>query len=90
MLVPVGGGPKAFNAAEAVQAVQLLKPKIIIPTQYLTTAASDTCELSSVDEFLALMQGTPVTRASSGTLTVRPNDLPTQGMRIQVYQYPTA
>jgi hypothetical protein len=36
------------------------------------------------------MQGTPVTRASSGTLTVRPNDLPTQGMRIQVYQYPTA
>jgi L-ascorbate metabolism protein UlaG (beta-lactamase superfamily) len=90
MLVPVGGGPKAFDAAEAVQAVQVLKPKVVIPTQYLTTAASDTCELAPVDEFLALMQGTPVTRASSGSLTVRPNDLPSQGMRIQVYQYPTA
>lgn len=90
MLVPVGGGPKAYNAAEAVQAVQVLKPKIVIPTQYLTTAADDGCELAPVDEFLALMQGTPVTRAASGSLGVRPNDLPSQGMRIQVYQYPTA
>ncbi len=90
MLVPVGGGPKAFNPAEAVQAVQVLKPKVVIPTQYLTTAASGTCELVPVDEFLALMQGTPVTQATSGSLTVRPSDLPSQGMRIQVYQYPIA
>lgn len=90
MLVPVGGGPKAYNPVEAVQAVQVLKPKIVIPTQYLTTAADESCELVPVDEFLALMQGTPVTRASSGSLGVRPNDLPSQGMRIQVYQYPTA
>ncbi|PZU99689.1 MAG: Zn-dependent hydrolase [Leptolyngbya sp.] len=90
MLVPVGGGPKAYTAAEAVQAVQVLKPKIAIPTHYLTTVAGESCELSPVDEFLSLMQGTPVTRAASGSLGVRPNDLPGQGMRIQVYQYPRA
>jgi L-ascorbate metabolism protein UlaG (beta-lactamase superfamily) len=90
MLVPVGGGPKAYTAAEAVQAVQVLKPKIVIPTHYETTAAGDSCELAPVDEFLSLMQGTSVTRASSGSLGVRPNDLPSQGMRIQVYQYPRA
>ena len=90
MLVPVGGGPKAYTAAEAVQAVQVLKPKVVIPTHYLTTAAADSCELAPIDEFLSLMQGTPVTRASSGSLGVRPSDLPSQGMRIQVYQYPRA
>ncbi len=90
MLVPVGGGPKAYTAAEAVQAVQVLKPKIAIPTHYLTTVAGESCELSPVDEFLSLMQGTPVTRAANGSLSLRPSDLPSQGMRIQVYQYPSA
>ncbi|TVQ09318.1 MAG: Zn-dependent hydrolase [Leptolyngbya sp. DLM2.Bin27] len=90
MLVPVGGGPKAYTAAEAVQAVQVLRPKIVVPTHYLTTAAGETCELDPVDDFLALMQGTPVTRATTGSLGIRPSDLPSQGMRIQVYQYPRA
>jgi L-ascorbate metabolism protein UlaG (beta-lactamase superfamily) len=90
MLVPVGGGPKAYTAAEAVQAVQVLRPKIVVPTHYMTTVAGDTCELDPVDDFLALMQGTPVTRATSGSLGIRPSDLPSQGMRIQVYQYPKA
>jgi L-ascorbate metabolism protein UlaG (beta-lactamase superfamily) len=90
MLVPVGGGPKAFDAAEAVQAVQVLRPKVVIPTHYLTTAAGESCDLDPVDKFLALMPGTPVTRAGQGALTVRPNDLPSEGMRIQVYQYPRA
>jgi len=90
MLVPVGGGPKAYNPTEAVQAIQVLKPKIVIPTHYLTTAANETCDLKPLDEFLALMQGTPITRATGGALSLRPSDLPSSGMRIQVYQYPTA
>ncbi|MFQ4138007.1 MBL fold metallo-hydrolase [Nodosilinea sp. PGN35] len=90
MLVPVGGGPKAYTAAEAVQAVQVLRPKIVVPTHYLTTVAGESCELDPVDDFLALMPGTPVTRAGQGALTVRANDLPGEGMRIQVYQYPRA
>ncbi|MGB3201977.1 MAG: MBL fold metallo-hydrolase [Nodosilinea sp.] len=88
MLVPVGGGPKAYTAAEAVQAVQVLRPKIVIPTHYLTAGAGESCDLDPVDNFLALMPGTPVTRASSGSLGIRPNDLPNEGMRIQVYQSP--
>ncbi|WOD40277.1 MBL fold metallo-hydrolase [Nodosilinea sp. E11] len=90
MLVPVGGGPKAYTAAEAVQAVQVLRPKIVIPTHYSSSVAGESCDLDPVDNFLALMPGTPVTRAASGSLGVRPNDLPSEGMRIQVYQYPRA
>ncbi|HIK46266.1 MAG TPA: MBL fold metallo-hydrolase [Leptolyngbyaceae cyanobacterium M65_K2018_010] len=90
LLVPVGGTPYVYTPAEAVQAIQVLKPKVVIPTYFLTSAADDTCELKPVDEFLALMQGTPITRAPSGALSIRPSDLPTQGMRIQVYQYPVA
>jgi L-ascorbate metabolism protein UlaG (beta-lactamase superfamily) len=90
LLVPVGGGPKAYTAEEAVQAIQVLRPRIVIPTHYLTTAASDTCDLSPLDDFLALMQGTPITRAPQGSLSIRPSDLPSEGMRIQVYQYPLA
>lgn len=90
LLVPVGGGPKAYTPEEAVQAIQVLRPKVVIPTHYLTTAASDTCDLSSLDNFLSLMQGTPITRAPQGTLSIRPSDLPNEGMRIQVYQYPLA
>jgi len=89
LLVPVGGGPKAYTAEEAVQAVQTLKPKIVIPTHYLTAAAdSESCDLAEVDEFLALMQGTPVTKANAGALSVGPGDLPAEGMRIQVYEFP--
>ncbi len=89
MLVPVGGGPKAYTAEEALQTVQTLKPKVVIPTHYLTAAAdAESCDLTGVDEFLALMQGTPVTQASSGALSVRPGDLPAEGMRIQVYEFP--
>lgn len=88
LFVPVGGGPKAYNAEEAVQAIQVLKPKVVVPTQYLTQAADpESCDLSGVDAFLALMQGVPVTRATNGSLSVRPSDLPQEGMRIQIYEY---
>jgi L-ascorbate metabolism protein UlaG (beta-lactamase superfamily) len=90
LLVPVGGSPKAYTAEEAVQAIQVLRPKVVIPTHYLTTAANDTCNLSPLDDFLMLMQGTPITRAPEGTLSIRPSDLPNEGMRIQIYQYPRA
>lgn len=90
LLVPVGGGDKAYTPAEAVQAIQTLKPKIVIPTHYRTAAANDTCTLQPLDTFLSLMQGTPITRAPSGSLSIRPSDLPAEGMRIQVYQTPLA
>lgn len=73
-----------------MQAIQTLKPKIVIPTHYRTAAANDTCTLQPLDTFLSLMQGTPITRAPSGSLSIRPSDLPAEGMRIQVYQTPLA
>ncbi len=90
LLIPVGGGDKAYTPAEAVQAIQVLKPKLVIPTHYLTAAAADSCSLKPLEQFLSLMQGTPISRASGGSLSVRPADLPAKGMRIQVYQAPLA
>jgi len=87
LLVPVGGGPKAYTAEEAKQAIQVLNPKLIIPMHYHTKAAAkDTCELVGVDDFLKLMDGTPVKRIGDA-LSVRPSDLPANGMAIQVMSY---
>ncbi len=88
LLIPVGGGPKAYTPEEAAATVQDLQPKLVIPTQYRTQAADpETCDIVAVDEFLGLMSGTAVTRPGS-TLTVSPGSLPSSGMRIAVLSYP--
>lgn len=88
LLVPVGGGPKAYTPQEAVEAVRSLNPKLIIPTHYRTQAADgDACDIVAVDEFLTLMQGTSVNR-TTGTLSVSPSGLPSDGMSIAVLNYP--
>lgn len=88
LMVPVGGGPKAYTAEEAVQAIQTLKPKVIIPTQYLTQAADrENCDITGLEDFLKLMPGTPVSRASGDTVSLQPSGLPAEGMRIQVMNY---
>lgn len=88
LLVPVGGGQKAYNSQEAQQAIQSLNPKLVIPTHYRTQAADAArCDIVSLDEFLALMDGTPVRRSNNDTLTVTPADLPQNGSAIQVLSY---
>ncbi len=87
LLVPVGGGPKAYTPAEAVEAVRSLNPKIVIPTHYRTQAANaETCDIVGVSEFIALMSGTPVTQGDN-SLTVSASGLPSSGMRIEVLSY---
>jgi L-ascorbate metabolism protein UlaG (beta-lactamase superfamily) len=87
LMIPVGGGPKAYTAAEAQQAIQLLNPKLIIPTHYRTAAAAkDTCDIVGVDEFLKLMAGTPVRKGGS-SLGIGRGDLPSSGSVIQVMSY---
>jgi L-ascorbate metabolism protein UlaG (beta-lactamase superfamily) len=82
--IPVGGGPKAYTPEEAKQAIGILNPKIVIPTQYRTAAAdTKSCELAAVEQFLGLMGGVPVRRGGS-SLTLRSGDLPKQGFVIQV------
>jgi L-ascorbate metabolism protein UlaG (beta-lactamase superfamily) len=88
VLVPVGGGPKAYTAAEAKQALQVLSPKMAIPTHYRTQAAAqNACDLVPVDEFLSLMDGTAMRRLTSNTITFKPTDLPKDGTLIRVLSY---
>jgi L-ascorbate metabolism protein UlaG (beta-lactamase superfamily) len=78
LLIPVGGGDKAYTAEEAKVAIGMLEPRFVVPTHYLTSGADQkTCNLSPVDEFLKLMAGTPV-RRSGGSLGVSPGSLPSQ------------
>lgn len=83
LLLPVGGGPKAYAASEAADAIASLQPKLVIPTQYRTSAASGSCDLEALQSFLDVMSGTPVDRVGS-TLSVGSGSLPASGMRIKV------
>lgn len=77
LLIPVGGGVKAYNPQEAKQTVMTLKPKIVIPTQYRTAAADrESCDLATVDQFLKLTDGMEVKQVGSNKIVIKPQDLP--------------
>jgi len=85
--IPVGGSAKAYNAQEAKQAIQVLNPKLVIPTHYRTQAADAAkCEISAVDDFLKLMQGTTIRRSNSDTITISSGNLPETSV-IQILSY---
>lgn len=87
-LIPVGGGPKNYNPEEAKAAIEVLQPRIAIPTQYFTGAAdSKACELVSVDEFLKLVKDKNVRMIQDDRLRVSKADLPKQGTLIRVFDY---
>ncbi len=87
-LIPVGGGPKSYNPEEAKQVVNTLNPKVVIPTHFRTQAAdAASCDIVPVDEFLTLMDGMPVNRVNSDTITIKPGDLPQNGSVIKVPSY---
>jgi L-ascorbate metabolism protein UlaG (beta-lactamase superfamily) len=89
LLLPVGNGPKAFTPQEAKAEVDRLSPKIVIPTHYRTAAADEaTCDILPVDDFLSLMEGTPVQQVGADAITIRPVDLPEAGPLIRVLSYP--
>lgn len=88
LLIPVGGGAKAYTPEEAKVAVQSLNPKIIIPTQYRTEAADEeTCDITALDDFLTLMEGTPVRQVQSDLVALSTSDLPESGSAIEVFSY---
>lgn len=87
-LVPVGNGPKAYTPQEAKTAIQTLNPKIIIPTHYRTQAAdAASCDILPLEEFLTLMEGTPIRRNGSDTISLSRADLPESGAKIEVLSY---
>ncbi|AFZ16668.1 MBL fold metallo-hydrolase [Allocoleopsis franciscana] len=88
VLIPVGGGPKAYNPEEAKQAISALNPKMVIPTHYRTQAAdSSNCEIVAVDEFLTLMDGMTVRRTNSNAIALKSSDLPENRSVIQLLSY---
>lgn len=88
LLIPVGGGVKAYNPTEAQAAIQELNPKLVIPTHYRTQAAdSSSCDLVAVDQFLELMKGVAVRRADSDTVAISAGSLPQKDMAIQLLSY---
>lgn len=86
-LVPVGGGVKAYNPEEAKQAIQVLNPKVIIPTHYRTAAADEACDLVGVDQFVSLMQGMDVKQLNTDSIRIRPRDLPKDKSVVRVLKY---
>ena len=80
LMIPVGGTdadpqnipPKGYTPAQALQALELLRPKIVIPTHYKTTAGDDTCGLQSIESFLNLVDRNEikVTTVASNRLQV--------------------
>ncbi|MFO8236843.1 MAG: MBL fold metallo-hydrolase [Prochlorococcaceae cyanobacterium] len=62
LIVGVGGGAKVFNGSEAAEVVRELRPRVVIPVQYVTGAAPANCDQGGVEPFLQAMAGTPVQR----------------------------
>ncbi|HHP7230016.1 MAG TPA: MBL fold metallo-hydrolase [Xenococcaceae cyanobacterium] len=90
LLIPVGGGVKSYNPQEAKQAIDVLNPRVVIPTQYLTDAADKAaCDLVVVDEFLALATDMEIKRLNTNSIAIKPSDLPTDGTVVRVLSYPT-
>lgn len=86
LLIPVGNGPKAYSPEEARQAIEVLNPRVVIPTHYRTQAAKGECDLVPLPNFLQIMSGVPV-RQGGSSLSLRRADLPASGMIIQTMSY---
>ncbi|MEO0854373.1 MAG: MBL fold metallo-hydrolase [Cyanobacteria bacterium J06648_11] len=85
IFVPVGGGPKNYDAPGAIAAIEALSPKLVIPTMFRASGASESCMLASVDAFLSGMSSTPVTRLDSTQLALSPSQFESETMRIAVF-----
>ena len=84
-LIPVGGGPKAYNPTEAREALVTLNPKIMIPTQYLTEAADQkACELVKIGQFLELVKDFNIQQLNSNQIRIAKKNLPREGTLIRV------
>ena len=58
LFIAVGGGAKVYNAKEAANVVELLKPKIVIPVQYKRKGNEKipNCDQQGVEPFLEVMK----------------------------------
>lgn len=88
LLIPVGGGVKAYQPEEAKKVIELLKPKMVIPTHYKTKAADENaCDLEGIEPFLSVMNGLKVRQLNGDTLTLNLNDLTNNDPLINIFAY---
>lgn len=92
LLVPVGGGPKAYDPDEAIEAIRTLNPRLVIPTHFRTAAADaappEDCEIVGLQPFLDRMRSTPTRQADGDSVTLTTASLPGgEGMIIQLLTY---
>jgi L-ascorbate metabolism protein UlaG (beta-lactamase superfamily) len=83
VIIPVGGGPKAYGPEDAAAALKILSPSVVIPMQYRTGGKSDQCDLVTLDAFLQQMSGATVRRPGT-SLSLSAGNLSKDKMVIQV------
>jgi len=84
LILPIGGNAQSNDAVqakvyapeEAKAIVQELNPRIVIPTHYRTDKSSDSCKLTSVDDFLALMPQDSIQKLNGSILEISASNLP--------------
>ncbi len=87
LFIPVGGSAKAYNPQEAKQAIEVLNPKLVIPTHYRTQAADNSkCDITPLDDFLTLMPGVKIRRSNNDSVVVNSKSFP-ENTEIQVLSY---
>ena len=60
LIIAVGGGAKVYDAQEAAEIIQDLKPKVVIPVQYMRGKTPVNCDLTGIQPFLEAMNGTKI------------------------------
>ena len=56
LFISIGGGIKSYSGKEALNIVEILNPKIIVPVHFLNTKKNiDDCDFSNEDKFLENM-----------------------------------
>lgn len=56
LFISIGGGIKSYSGKEAINIVEILNPKIIVPVHFLNTKKNiDDCDFSNEDKFLENM-----------------------------------
>jgi L-ascorbate metabolism protein UlaG (beta-lactamase superfamily) len=74
LIIGVGGGAKVYDGSEAAEVVRELRPRRVIPVQYVSgRQAPKGCDQGGVDPFLKAMSGTKVNR--TGTTLSLPGKL---------------
>ena len=85
---PSAEAQKNYNPQEAMDAIRVLRPKVVFPTQYLTSNAdASSCDLVTLEEFLTLARAEELNIGTvrGNQTTIRPQDLPQRGTLIRVF-----